>query len=137
MNSAIKLLLCCLSLLDGFNTILTRELDWYLLGPIEFGERAARSGIALVIIGICFGYSYFKKRWKTLVLWFKLLHPFPFILIFLFGIMLFLDYLHEIGKSIPVWLLIISLTLAVSFVFVFHYELEQYRKDQNPDKDGG
>ena len=137
MGNVIKLLLFILNLYKGIITILTHKLTGYLLGPTEYGDRAIRSGIALVIIGLCFAYSYFKKRWKALAHLFKLLHPFPFILIFLFGITLFLDYLHEIGKSIPVWLLIISLTLAVSFVFVFHYELEQYRKDQNPDKDGG
>jgi hypothetical protein len=116
---------------------LTKELDWYLLGPIEFGERAVRSGIALVIIGICFGYSYFKKRWKTLVLWFKLLHPFPFILILLFAITSFLDYCSESGRDDLFYLDLIFLAFTMIFVFIFHYELEQYRKDQNPDKDGG
>jgi hypothetical protein len=51
MDAPFKLLLSMLCLLNGFTTVITKELDWYLLGPIEFGERAVRSGIALVIIG--------------------------------------------------------------------------------------
>jgi hypothetical protein len=115
----------------GILTIITKKLDWFMLGTIETGGTAVKSGIAAMAIGCVSGYAYFKKHWRAGLYLLKKGSLINFLLIITFIIDISLRYLADQMEKFPGWITLFSFAAWLIAMNVYDSKIESAEGQQN------